>query len=167
MINLLDHTPTSWSIEDIFYSVSSLQSKGRKDAINIEMSRVSDLFESWITSLSLKAQLLWPNQNKDSTNTVTTEHQRQITACQVSIVWQMSAWYWALSFCLSSFLYTLGVGTFLSFPEEETTLKDENASSIFQDSLYFLITSALLDGLSFLVPPSISAYSHTCTLFYR
>ena len=75
--------------------------------------------------------------------------------------------YWALGFYLSSFLYYFGIGTFLSFSEEEITLKHEHASFILQDTLNFLITSALVDGHSFLVLPSVPAYSHTCTLLYR
>ena len=63
-------------------------------------------------------------------------------------------------------LYYFEIGTFLSFSEEEITLKHEHVSFIFQDSLNFLITSALVDGHSCLVLPSIPAYSHTCTIFY-
>lgn len=45
MNNLLDHTPISW----------------RKYAVNLEMSRVSYLFESWTSSWSNNGSLTKPN----------------------------------------------------------------------------------------------------------
>lgn len=51
----------------------------------------------------------------------------------------------------------MGIGTFLFLLEEETSLKDENESSVLQGSLYFLITPALTDGLSLrTLPPTPS-----------
>ena len=79
------------------------------------------------------SQLFWPSQNKDSINTVTIDYQWQFIACQVPMFQQMSPLFWALSFYLSSFLYYFGIGSFISFSEEEITLKHEHASFIFQD----------------------------------